>query len=165
MISIQIMIEIIECDFDNSEQSKAVIDLMNHYMTGTMGGNLNPYEPDKARQMIEGLKRHPSKLVLLAIFKGEFVGLSTSFINYGTFAAKPFLNIHDIVVLDKYRGIGIGRKLMVANIKKAEELDCSKITLEVREDNRKAQTLYKSLGFADNVPIMHFWTKHFKNNL
>ncbi len=128
-------------------------------MTGSMGGRLTPHKPDEAEKMIKGLKKHPSKLILLASFNNEYVGLSNSFINFGTFAAKVFLNIHDVIVLDKYRGQGIGRSLMKANIKKAKQLNCGKITLEVREDNTYAQALYKSLGFADSKPVMHFWTK------
>lgn len=155
------MVKIIECDFKNPQHCNAVTALMKHYMTGPMGGKLNPHDPETANKMIIGLENHPSKLILLAVFNGEFVGLSNSFINYGTFDAKPFINIHDIIVLNKYRSLGIGRRLMHANIKKAEELNCGKITLEVREDNTNAQTLYKSLGFADSKPVMHFWTKHF----
>lgn len=153
------MVKIIECDFENSLHCKAVIELMNHYMASKMGGNLPPYNNETADRMINGLKNHPSKLILLAINNEEFVGLSNSFINYGTFAAKPFINIHDIVVLEKYRGLGIGRQLMEANIMKAEQLNCGKITLEVREDNTNAQNLYSSLGFEEGKPIMHFWTK------
>ncbi|MBN2522733.1 MAG: GNAT family N-acetyltransferase [Bacteroidales bacterium] len=164
LIRIRVMIEIIECDFEKPKHCKAVIDLMNHYMTDKMGGELQPHDAEKAKRMIEGLKNHPSRLVLLAIYEREYVGLSTAFINYGTFAAKPFLNIHDVVVLDQYRGIGIGRKLMEANSAKAEQLDCSKITLEVRKDNTTAQALYKNLGFGDSDPVMYFWTKYSKNN-
>lgn len=153
------MVKIIECDFENSIHCKAVVKLMNHYMASEMGGNLPPYNEDTAEIMINGLKDHPSKLVLLATDDEEFIGLSNSFINYGTFAAKPFINIHDIVVLEKYRGSGIGRQLMKAIIKKAEKLKCGKITLEVRMDNKIAQSLYNSLGFEESQPVMHFWTK------
>jgi ribosomal protein S18 acetylase RimI-like enzyme len=82
------------------------------------------------------------------------------FINFVTFAAQPFINIHDIIVVPKARGIGVGRALMEAIIKKANELNCAKITLEVREDNHLAQNLYKKLGFKDGEPKMLFWTKY-----
>ena len=133
---------------------------MNHYMADDMGGKLKPHDPETSEKMINGLKDHPAKLVYLASLNGEFIGLTNSFINYGTFSAKPYINIHDIVVFKKYRGKGVGRKLLEANIRKAEELDCGKITLEVREDNINAQALYKNLGFADGEPPMHFWTKY-----
>ena len=48
---------------------------------------------------------------------------------------------------------------MNAILKRADDIGCAKITLEVREDNLKAQKLYKSLGFEDCQPKMFFWTK------
>lgn len=154
------MVNIKECDFQDPRQRKAVIDLMNHYMASDMGGKLPPYSAEAAQRIADGLEHHPSALVLLAEYEGEYVALSNSFINFGTFAGKPFINIHDIVVLEKYRGLGIGRKMMEAIDGKAKELDCGKITLEVRNDNIRAQQLYKSMGFDEGNPPMHFWSKY-----
>lgn len=155
------MIEIIDCDFDKEAHCKALVYLMNKYMADDMGGNLPPHSDESAKKLVEGLKAHPSKLVLLAKYKGEFVGLSNSFINFGTFASKPFINIHDVVVVSEHRGLGVGRRLMDAITQRAEELGCAKITLEVREDNIRAQALYSSLGYEEGVPPMHFWSKYF----
>ena len=47
---------------------------------------------------------------------------------------------------------------------KAHELNCCRITLEVREDNRVARGLYRKVGFeevvdgAERVPV-EFWHK------
>lgn len=155
------MIEIIDCDFNNEAHCKSVIELMNAYMADDMGGNLPPHSVESAKKLIEGLKAHPSKLVVLAKYEGAFVGLSNSFINFGTFASKPFINIHDVVVVSEHRGLGVGRRMMEAIAQRAEELDCAKITLEVREDNKRAQALYSSVGFEEGVPPMHFWSKYF----
>lgn len=156
------MVTITECNFKDPRQRKAIIDLMNHYMASDMGGNLPPYNNATAQAVVEGLEYHPSRLVLLAEYLGEYVGLSNSFVNFGTFAGKPFINIHDIVILEKYRGLGIGRKMMEAIDTKAKELGCGKITLEVRDDNTRAQQLYKSMGFDEGKPAMHFWSKYYK---
>jgi ribosomal protein S18 acetylase RimI-like enzyme len=153
------MIEIRDCDFTNQDDRKALISLMNHYMADTMGGALPSYTTNKALAMVDGLHKHPSKLILLASIEGEYCGLANSFINFSTFSAKPFVNIHDIVVLDKYRNKGIGRRLMEEIVRRARELGCSKITLEVREDNMLAQALYTHLDFKESVPAMHYWTK------
>ena len=153
------MVNIIECDFANPLHRKALVKLMNHYMEDAMGQHptMNKEEGEK---MVCGLEKHPSKLILLAEYHGEYIGLANSFINFGTFAVKPFVNIHDIVVLDKYRGIGAGKKLMEAIIEYAQKNDCGKVTLEVREDNTVAQKMYKSLGFDECKPVMHFWAKY-----
>lgn len=153
------MAEILEVDFNNNAHCKAVVDLMNHYMQDKMG-NHPPHSTESAKKLIEGLKNHCNKLCLLAKVDEEFVGLSNCFISFGTFAAKPFINIHDIVVKSTYRGKGIGRLLLEKITEKAKEIDCGKITLEVREDNKNAQLLYTSMGYAEGNPTMHFWSKY-----
>jgi len=62
------------------------------------------------------------------------------------------------------RGLGIGGMLLERVEAKARELNCCRITLEVREDNRVARSLYRKVGFdrvmvgAEHVP-MEFWHK------
>ncbi len=153
------MIEIIPCDFQMASHRNALIKLMNHYMEDEMG-NVPPLNRENAELMVEGLKKHPSKLVFLATCENKFVGLITCFINFSTFLVKPFINVHDVVVLNDYRGKGIGNKMMEAVIEFANENNYGKITLEVREDNIRAQQLYRNLGFAESHPPMHFWTKY-----
>ena len=155
------MSEILECNFSDRRQRDAVISLMNDYMGDEMGGFLPPHSDEKAEKMVEGLANHPSTMVLLAREGNEYIGLANCFINFGTFAAKPFINIHDLVVRKGSRGKGTGRKLMEAIIEKAVDLGCGKITLEVRSDNARAQALYKSMGFGEGEPVMHFWSKYF----
>jgi GNAT superfamily N-acetyltransferase len=151
-------IKVIECDFSNQLHTRKLVELMNCYISDIMGGG-EVISGNKTVDLIHGLKNHPSKIILFALCENEFAGLTNCFINFGTFAAKPFINIHDIIVENKFRGKGIGRALMNAVIIKAKELDCSKITLEVREDNAIAQQLYKSIDFGDTNPKMLFWTK------
>ncbi|MBN1953316.1 MAG: GNAT family N-acetyltransferase [Bacteroidales bacterium] len=147
-------------DFSRSDHRQAIIDLMNDYMSDTMGGGLPAYTPELEKAVLEGLERHPSKLILLVREGDQFVGLSNCFINFGTFAGKPFINIHDIVILNSFRGKGIGHLLMEEITRQARLLDCAKITLEVREDNVYAQKLYKRMGYEECHPPMHFWTKY-----
>ncbi len=154
------MVNIIELDFENKEHCYALINLMNHYMQDKMG-NHPPHDSESAKRLISGLKNHCNKLCLLAELNGEFVGLTNCFISFGTFVAKPFINIHDVVVLNTYRGKGIGRKLLEKVAEKAIEINCGKITLEVREDNAGAQHLYDSMGYKEGNPPMHFWSKYF----
>lgn len=154
------MISVKECDFGNTAHRNAVIRLMNDYMRDDMGGNLPPYTSGLEEKVLRGLENHPSKLILLAEEEGHYIGLANCFINFGTFAAQPFINIHDLVVLSGHRGRRVGRLLMETISLKAGELNCSKITLEVREDNLPAQKLYSDLGYKESVPPMHFWTKY-----
>ena len=151
-------IKIIECDFKNCDHVKALVNLMNHYILDKMGG-AKPLDTQEGYKLVEGLKNHPSKLILFAEMDNKLIGLANCFLNFATFTCKPFINIHDIVVLNKYRNQGIGRKLMNGIQAHAISMGCSKITLEVRDDNANAQHLYKSLGYDECTPVMHFWEK------
>jgi ribosomal protein S18 acetylase RimI-like enzyme len=123
-------------------------------------GNGKPLNGEQAKKLVEGLERHPSKLVLFVSYQDQLIGLTNCFINFATFTVKPFINIHDVVVLKGFRDKGVGRKLLTAVIEYAKKIDCSKITLEVRADNPRAQALYKSLGFDEGEPVMHFWSNY-----
>jgi ribosomal protein S18 acetylase RimI-like enzyme len=153
-------IEILECNFNDPKHCEGVTMLLNHYMASAMGGSLTSHSHEKGEQVIEGLRSHPSKVILLARLNTEFVGLIIGYINFATFSARPFINIHDVVVLENHQGTGIGKKLLQGIIERSKILNCSKITLEVREDNLSAKHLYKYFGFDESKPAMHFWSKY-----
>jgi ribosomal protein S18 acetylase RimI-like enzyme len=152
-------IAIVECNFNNRFHCDALVMLMNEYITDKMGDG-TPYLQEQKVALVEGLKKHPSKLILFAMADDRYVGLITCFINFATFTVKPFINIHDIIVTNDWRNKGIGRKLLEAVIDRAKLMDCSKVTLEVREDNTNAMHLYSSLGFGDTDPRQYYWAKY-----
>jgi ribosomal protein S18 acetylase RimI-like enzyme len=55
-------------------------------------------------------------------------------------------------VLPEFRRLGVGRALLEAAEARARNLGCCKLTLEVREDNEGARSLYESAGFGDFAP-------------
>jgi ribosomal protein S18 acetylase RimI-like enzyme len=150
--------DIIKCDYTNPKHTSALISLLNAYVADEMGGGKLL---DKRTQisLIKKLSIHEKAIVLLAQSGGEFAGLLIAFENIATFSAKPMINIHDIIVLKEYRGKRVGRQLMDAIINEAKKRGCERITLEVREDNKIAQNLYKSMGFKDTEPKMFYWRK------
>ena len=152
-------IEIIPCDFNNPLHCTALVYLMNEYITDKMGGGV-PYNEEQKVRLVEGLRKHPAKLVMFACSGDEFIGLINCFINFATFSAKPYINIHDLIVVEKCRNKGVGRKMIEIIIEKAKEMDCSKVTLEVREDNQNAKYLYNSLGFNNSEPPWYYWAKY-----
>jgi ribosomal protein S18 acetylase RimI-like enzyme len=153
------MIEIAVCDYSNPAHREAVASLINAYIDDEMGGG-NPLSQEEQQRMIESLSTHPKVIVLLARDAGIFVGLLTAFENFSTFTARPMFNIHDVFVLKDFRGKSIGRQLMNAIIAEAEKRRCSRVTLEVRKDNVKAQNLYQSLGFDEAEHGMFYWRKY-----
>ena len=151
-------ISFVYCDYLNENHCRRFAELIHHYMADPMGGS-KPLSPREQLYLLDGMANHPSGFVMFAVLDADIVGLVTCFINFSTFKAKRYLNIHDIIVQKEFRGLGIGRKLTEKCISIAEEHDYCKVTLEVRDDNMNAKKLYKGLGFEDAVPVMHFWTK------
>lgn len=155
---VQEHIEFESCDFENPQHLEALAELTNHYMEDPMG-DFPPLNKIRQLRLIDGLANHPSAQVFFAIIENKVVGLATCFVNFSTFHVKSYLYIHDIVVIKKFRNKGIGKALMQFLIKISTERNYCKITLEVREDNFVAQSLYSELGFEDCNPKMLFWTK------
>lgn len=147
-----------DCNFSNAIHLENLVELINEYISDEMGGG-TPIENNQKLYLVDGLNNHPAKIIRFAIIGQEIVGLIVCFETFATFSVKKCINIHDIIVRKKFRERGIGRALMNNIIDEAKQRDYAKVTLEVREDNYKAQMLYNSLGFEDCQPPMKFWVK------
>ncbi|MDR3062444.1 MAG: GNAT family N-acetyltransferase [Dysgonamonadaceae bacterium] len=146
------------CDFNNREHTGRFTELLNHYIEDPMGDSI-PLDEVRQALLLEELKANSKAFVLLLFYQEQIVGFSTLFELFSTFKVKPYLYIHDFVVYGNYRGKGLGRSLMDGVVALAKQLQCCKITLEVRSDNHPAQKLYKNCGFTPCEPDMYFWTK------
>ncbi|MFW5879395.1 MAG: GNAT family N-acetyltransferase [bacterium] len=152
------MIHITRCDFNNKIHQLEFVKLLGCYMEDSMG--LGEKVDEKKRiSAFQGLSEIPTAFVLFAINEDNYIGMATCFYSFSTFHAKNLINIHDIIILPDYRGKGVGKKLMQEIIKMAKNNNCIKVTLEVRHDNNRAKSLYRSLGFSDTTPPMYFWEK------
>ncbi len=67
--------------------------------------------------------------------------------------------VQRIAVLPGSRRLGVGRKLMEAMVRSAREQEASAISLEVRESNRAARSLYESCGFAAEAVRKRYYRK------
>lgn len=56
-------------------------------------------------------------------------------------------HITNIAVHPKYRGMGVGKKIMDGLVGEGLRINIKRMTLEVRTSNLTAQGLYKNLGF------------------
>jgi GNAT superfamily N-acetyltransferase len=142
--------EVVEANLARVEHQQAIVDLLDAYSRDPMG-NGEPLAADTRREVISGLREHPTTLVFLAYLGGRPVGLAICFRGFSTFAARPLINIHDLAVLPEERGHGVGRRLLEAIAQKGRELGCCKLTLEVQENNRKARRVYEAAGFRQAV--------------
>ena len=154
-------VTIIDGDLSRADHQKALVAMLDAFMLDQDGV---PLSEQVKREMIPGLRAHPACYVLLAYRDGMPVGFSICFLGFSTFLARPLLNIHDIFVDLSVRGRGIGAMLLERIETQARELNCCRITLEVREDNRVARGLYRKVGFdrvfvgPERMP-MEFWHK------
>ena len=143
-------IDIVEADLDNTDHQHAVVELIHAYALDPMGSG-QPLPPETQHALIPGLKQLPTTTIFLAYHEGRAIGIAVCFRGFSTFAARPLINIHDLAVLPQHRGHGVGRCLLEAVERKAQELNCCKITLEVAENNHKARQIYRAAGFAQTV--------------
>jgi ribosomal protein S18 acetylase RimI-like enzyme len=134
-------------DLDRSGDASAVVALLNAYAEDAMGAD-GPLSEDVKERLVPALRGIPDHLVLLAFDGEDAVGLAICFQGFSTFRARALLNIHDLAVLSGHRGRGIATALLAAIEAEARRRDCCKLTLEVREDNPRAERLYRALGFG-----------------
>jgi|SRR5271154_5168697 GNAT superfamily N-acetyltransferase len=156
-------VTIIDADLSRAEHQDALVAMLDAYMRDPMEGGEPPSERVK-RELVPGLRAHPACYILLAYRDGKPIGFAICFLGFSTFMARPLINIHDIFVDSSLRGTGIGGMMLERIEAKARELNCCRLTLEVREDNRVARGLYRKVGF-DRVVVgaervaMEFWHK------
>ncbi|MCE9610165.1 MAG: GNAT family N-acetyltransferase [Chthoniobacter sp.] len=140
-------VSVIEADLSRSDHQSATIDLLDGYSMDPMA-DAAPLSDIARRELIAGLRAHPTTLVFLAYRGPEPVGLAICFRGFSTFAARPLVNIHDFFVVPAHRGTGISQMLFAAIEQRARELGCCKLTLEVLENNHRARRVYAAAGFA-----------------
>jgi len=140
------VLEIVNADLSSDRHAGAILSLLNEYALDLMGGQAALPEFVQTN-LIPGLKQRPSSHVVLAFMDGNPAGLLIAFEGFSTFACKPLLNIHDVVVAEKYRGLGISKKMLGRAEEIAKGIGCCKLTLEVLEGNAVAQSLYQSCGY------------------
>ena len=137
---------IVLADLDNPVHARAVVDLLDAYARDEMGGGAAL--PMSTRDnLVSELRKRPHTLAILAFVDGEPAGLAICVEGFSTFACKPLLNVHDMMVAAKFRGRGLSRRLLARAEDAARARGCCKLTLEVLEGNVVAQNAYRSFGF------------------
>ena len=96
----------------------------------------------------------PRAEVLIAEVDGEAAGFALFFHNFSTFVGKPGLYLEDLFVQPQYRGLGLGKRLMVRLAKIAQDRDCGRFEWSVLDWNTPAIDFYRSLGAVG----MDAWT-------
>ena len=137
-------------DLKNLSISAAWLDLLDHYALDPMGGGEGLSAYAKAH-LVEQLQTLPTFHGALAFLGEKPMGLINCFAGFSTFAAKPLLNIHDVVVHADVRGQGIAQALLQWAETQARQLGCCKLTLEILSNNIPAMRSYERAGFEPYV--------------
>jgi ribosomal protein S18 acetylase RimI-like enzyme len=144
-------VRVCTADYANASHALALIDLLDAYAKDPMGGGTGL--SDFARHnLVPSLAARPQVFSVLA-FSGANeetpVGLINCMEGFSTFACKPLVNVHDVVVLPAYRGQRIAEKMLALVDKLARQRGACKLTLEVLAGNVGAMQLYRRVGFSN----------------
>jgi ribosomal protein S18 acetylase RimI-like enzyme len=139
---------VLQASYSNPVHAEAIGFLLNQYAEDAMGGG-ESLSMDTREQLAIDLAQRPHAFSVLAFIAGEPVGLVNCFEGFSTFACRPLVNVHDVVVIASARGQGISQKMLSKVEEISRQRGCCKITLEVLEGNKVAQGAYQKLGFAD----------------
>lgn len=98
----------------------------------------NPWTENTLRQELS----NPTSRFYAAYYNGSFAGYT------GSNIIEDGAYINNIAVCPQNRGHGIASSLLIVLKGEAIKNNCSFLTLEVRESNQNAISLYKRLGFV-----------------
>ena len=140
------MIEIVESNYTKDGHQEFITKLLDEYASDITGGGKGLSEDVKSN-LVKELEKRKNIHTVIAFVDKKPAGLVISIESFSTFACKPLLNIHDVIVSPEYRKKGIAKKMLGKVEKIALTSGCCKLTLEVLEGNKIARNLYKSLDF------------------
>ena len=145
--SMKTRIEAVTADYNNPRHAQDIVRLLNAYARDPMGGGSGLPESVTGILVAELAKRSYA-FTIIAYADDIAVGLINCFEAFSTFAARPLINIHDVVVDKPWRGHGISQLMLDKVETLAIEKGCCKLTLEILQGNKTARNAYQKFGFS-----------------
>ena len=93
----------------------------------------------------DGFGKNPAYQLLVAELENKIVGIAVYFIKYSTWKGKG-IYLDDLLVTEKHRGNGIGKKLFDAVIDEAKKINAKQMHWQVLDWNTPAIEFYKKYG-------------------
>jgi len=158
------MIEVNRVRYDDLTHAAALLELMDTYSRDPAGGG--KALSDFARNnLVSALAARPFIFSVLAFDGDTPVGLVNAIEGFSSFACRPLVNVHDVVVTPSHRGHGIAARMFEQVEVMARERGACKLTLEVLQGNTSARNVYQRLGFTDyqldpamgHAQFLHKW--------
>ena len=113
-------------------------------------GNTAPSD-DEMRESVGRIHDEGGEFLLGAVDGEEPSGVCQVRYRWSVWTSTEDAWLEDVFVQEGARGTGLGRALVAAAVDRARERGCVRIELDVDEANTPALTLYRSLGFADDL--------------
>jgi len=156
-------LKVVIADYNNARHADAIIMLLDSYASDPMGGG-KPLDEYVKANLVHELSKRSYAFTVIAYDDEQAVGLVNCFEAFSTFLCKPLINVHDVVVINGYRGRGIAGMMLAKVEEIARSRGCCKLTLEVLSNNESAKAAYKKFGFSDYVldpeaGSARFWQK------
>lgn len=102
--------------------------------------------PDDLRE--HGFGASPKFTGLIAEADGEIAGICLFFQSFSTWLGKPGIYVQDLLVYDRFRGLGIGERLLRRAAAVARTRGCVYLRLAVDHENSAAMPFYEKLGLT-----------------
>ena len=138
-------------DYHDPAHLRALVDLLDAYAGDETGGG-EPLSDFTKAHLPAALQARPNLFSVLAFDEAQGglpVGLVNCVEGFSTFACRPLVNIHDVVVAASHRGQGVGEQMLALVAQLARERGACKLTLEVLSGNAPASRLYHRIGFEN----------------
>ena|SRR3989344_4034229 len=90
-----------------------------------------------------------SRAIKISVMEdGKVIGRAFLYLIFNNLHKEPYGLMEDVFVDEKYRGKGIGTKIVEALIAEAKKQGCYKLIGTSRFSNERAHGLYERLGFT-----------------
>lgn len=121
---------------------KQVIQLYNDFV----GENrYSKFDNDSFKKVLQS----PSNHIFVAEEGKKIIGFASFSVRMVVRYSKPIAELDELYVVPEYRKTGVGRKLMEAVLKTANELDCHRLFVESQYKHIIAHKFYEILGFKN----------------
>ncbi|MBT9512209.1 MAG: GNAT family N-acetyltransferase [Acidovorax sp.] len=142
-------------DYADPRDATALVALLDGYAQDAAGGG-QPLRAEVRQGLAQALHQRPQAFSIMAWVDDATstpgaetaVGLINCFEGFSTFACRPLVNVHDVVVVSAWRGHRIAQRMLQEVEAMARARGACKLTLEVLSGNRSAIRSYDREGFA-----------------
>ncbi|MBB3176159.1 GNAT family N-acetyltransferase [Variovorax sp. Sphag1AA] len=143
-----VVVDVRLADYRDPAHTRALVGLLDAYARDPAGGGKS-LEPQVLAELPAALASRPQAFSVLAYDGDQPVGLVNCIEGFSTFACKPLVNVHDVVVLESHRGQRVTQRMLARVEQEARARGACKLTLEVLSGNKSAIRAYEREGFAN----------------